>query len=134
MRKAVALMELTKEPESTFKAIESFNNALLIARENEAEYKEIIEEMEKTVVFALKEVELDTALPMDHPERARYNTMLEWMEHGGSKFDKLKLRYYTDDYRGVHAARPIKKDETILFVPFHQLLTLDMAMMSPIGS
>jgi histone-lysine N-methyltransferase SETD3 len=71
---------------------------------------------------------------MDHPERARYNTMLEWMEQGGSRFDKLKLRYYTDDYRGVHAARPIKKDETILFVPFHQLLTLDMAMQSPIGS
>ena len=56
---------------------------------------------------------------MDHPERARYNTMLKWMEQGGSKFDKLKLRYYTDDYRGVHAARHIFKDETILFVPLH---------------
>jgi hypothetical protein len=33
----------------------------------------------------------------------------------------------------VHAARNIKKDETILFVPLKMLLTLDMAMVSPIG-
>lgn len=60
--------------------------------------------------------------------------MFDWMKSGGAEFDKLKLRYYTEDYRGVHAARNIKKGETILYVPKDQLLTLDMAMASPIGS
>lgn len=60
--------------------------------------------------------------------------MFDWMKSGGAEFNKLKLRYYTEDYRGVHAARNIRKGETILYVPKHQLLTLDMAMTSPIGS
>lgn len=77
---------------------------------------------------------LDRSLPLDHPERIRFNELFNWMKQGGSQFDKLKLRYYTTDYRGVHAAKNIKKGETILYVPKHQLLTLDMAMQSPIGS
>ena len=40
-----------------------------------------------------------------------------WLKEGGSIFDKLKIRYYTEDYRGVHAARDIKKGETILLIP-----------------
>jgi len=39
------------------------------------------------------------------------------MEKGGAQFPKLKLRYYSDDYRGVHASTNIQKGETILFVP-----------------
>lgn len=70
---------------------------------------------------------------MDHPERKRFNELFDWMKHGGSEFDKLKLRYYSADYRGVHAAKNIAYGETILYVPLKQLLTLDMAMQSPIG-
>jgi protein-histidine N-methyltransferase len=71
---------------------------------------------------------------LDHPERHRFNTMFNWMKEGGATFPKLKLRYYTEDYRGVHASTQIEKGETILYVPLKQLLTLDMAMQSPIGS
>lgn len=39
------------------------------------------------------------------------------MTKGGSKFDKLKLRYYSEDYRGVHAARNIAQGEIICYVP-----------------
>jgi len=73
-------------------------------------------------------------LPADHPERQRFNKMFQWLKNSGAYFEKLKLRYYTEDYRGVHAARAIKKGETILLVPLKDLLTLDMAMASPIGS
>ena len=59
--------------------------------------------------------------------------MFKWLQDGGSQFDKLKLRYYTADYRGVHAARDIKKGEIILYVPKHQIITLEMAFASPIG-
>ena len=56
------------------------------------------------------------------------------MKQDGANFDKLKLRYYAADYRGVHAARDIKKGETILYVPLSEIITLEMAMTSPIGS
>lgn len=56
------------------------------------------------------------------------------MIEGGANFDKLKMRYYAADYRGVHAARDVKKGETILYVPKHEIITLEMAMESPIGS
>jgi hypothetical protein len=45
--------------------------------------------------------------------------MFDWMQDGGSQFPKLKLRYYSADYRGVHASTDILKGETILFVPQH---------------
>ena len=60
--------------------------------------------------------------------------MLKWLADGGSKFDKLKIRFYTEDYRGVHAARDIKKGEIILYVPKKQIITLEMAFASPVGS
>ena len=58
---------------------------------------------------------------------------MKWLADGGSKFDKLKIRYYTEDYRGVHAARDIKKGETILYVSKNQIITLEMAFASPLG-
>jgi hypothetical protein len=60
--------------------------------------------------------------------------MLDWMKGGGAEINKLKLRHYTEDNRGVHAARNIRKGEVILFIPKNLLITLDMAMASPIGS
>lgn len=45
----------------------------------------------------------------------------------------MKIRYYTEDYRGVHAARDIKKGETILYVPKKRIITLEMAFASPVG-
>lgn len=65
----------------------------------------------------MREYEEDNNLPVDHPERARFERLLEWLKNGGSQFEKLKIRYYSADYRGVHAARDIKKGETILFIP-----------------
>jgi len=55
------------------------------------------------------------------------------MKHDGAQFDKMKVRYYAPDYRGVHASRDIKKGETILYVPRKEIITLEMAMASPIG-
>ena len=60
--------------------------------------------------------------------------MFDWMVEGGATFSKLKMRYYAPDYRGVHAARDCKKGETILYVPKSEIITLEMAMESPIGS
>ena len=43
------------------------------------------------------------------------------------------MRYYSLNYRGVHASRVIKKGETILYVPLKEIITLEMCMDSPIG-
>ena len=55
------------------------------------------------------------------------------MQQEGSDFSKLKLRYYSDNYRGVHALNNIKSGETVLFVPLPLIITLEMAFKSPIG-
>jgi hypothetical protein len=65
------------------------------------------EEMSKILEEVLEEWKIDQTLPDDHPEKKRFNTLIDWLKSGGSNFDKLKLRYYSEDYRGVHAARNI---------------------------
>lgn len=45
----------------------------------------------------------------------------------------MKLRYYSENYRGVHASQNIKSGEVILYVPLKQIITLEMAFKSPIG-
>jgi hypothetical protein len=39
------------------------------------------------------------------------------MKAGNADYSKLKLRYYSENYRGVHAARDIENGEMILLVP-----------------
>lgn len=91
------------------------------------------EEFRKVMDETKLEIEEDNSIPVDHPERQRFEKLLKWLKEGGSEFGKLKIRYYTADYRGVHAARDIKKGETILFVPKEQIITLEMAFASPVG-
>ena len=55
------------------------------------------------------------------------------MQDKGSDFSKLKLRYYAENYRGVHALNNIKNGEVVLFVPLPLIITLEMAFKSPIG-
>ena len=66
-------------------------------------------------------------------ERTKFERLIEWMQAGGAYTEKLDLRYYAENFRGVHAARDIKKDETVLFVPFKLILTLDNVSDTPIG-
>ena len=104
-RKAVAL----REKLDNLSAMESLKKALELEPSNE-EFIKLFEETKK-------EYEEDNSIPVDHPERQRFEKLLVWLKEGGSIFDKLKIRYYTADYRGVHAARDIKKGETILLIP-----------------
>ena len=55
------------------------------------------------------------------------------MKKEGATFPKLKMRYYAENYRGVHSLSAIKKNETILCVPLKLMITLEMAYKSPIG-
>ena len=58
-----------------------------------------------------EEIKYDNVLAVDHPERIRFQNLLDWLKEGGSKFSKVKMRYYSDNYRGVHASQNIKSGE-----------------------
>ena len=89
--------------------------------------------MKETLHFAREEFEMDSYVPVP-AEKARLDAMIKWMRDGGAIFDKLKMRYYAADNRGVHASRDIQKGETILFVPKNEIITLELTIKSPIGS
>ena len=92
------------------------------------------EDLKRLYVEVKEQYEQDHLINVEPSEKARFDQLFDWMRKDGAQFDKLKMRYYGPDYRGVHAAREIKKGETILYVPKKEIITLEMAMESPIGA
>ena len=84
--------------------IETLQSALKIDQDNA--------EMQHMLKVAEEEYKEDYTVAKDDPERVRFETLFNWMIKDGAEFDKMKVRYYAPDYRGVHAARDIKKGET----------------------
>lgn len=117
-RQGLAQYELVHSPEAQLKAIELFEKAVQMDPENA--------DMQELLKFASEEIKEDNHVPVP-AEKVRFDTLITWMKQGGSILDKLKLRYYAPDYRGVHASRNIKKGETILYVPKDEIITLEMA-------
>ena len=71
---------------------------------------------------------------MDHPERKIFGKFIDWMSKNDEDFtNKLLIRHYAEDYRGVHAKQDIRKGETILYVPLPSLVSLDLSFKSPYG-
>eukprot|EP01022_Parablepharisma_sp_SALTPOND_P019559 TRINITY_DN3361_c0_g1_i1.p1 TRINITY_DN3361_c0_g1~~TRINITY_DN3361_c0_g1_i1.p1 ORF type:complete len:583 (-),score=90.94 TRINITY_DN3361_c0_g1_i1:4775-6523(-) len=66
-------------------------------------------------------------------EEDLYNSYTQWMKAKGAKFDKIDLKYFYEDYRGVVAKEDVLKDEDIIFVPVSVMITLKMAKQSPVG-
>lgn len=124
-RKGLALYEMISTPGCAEKAIECFAKAVELDTSNT--------DMSELLNFAREEFKEDMLVPVP-AEKERFETLFTWMKDNGANFDKLKVRYYAPDYRGVHAAQDIKKGETILYVPKHEIITLEMAFASPIGS
>lgn len=116
---------MTTQEGAPQKAIDLFKQACQLDDTNN--------EMNDRLAFAIEEFKEDNYVPVQ-AEKDRFEVMFNWMREGGALFDKLKLRYYAPDYRGVHAARNIKKGETILYVPKNEIVTLEMAQESPIGA
>ena len=42
---------------------------------------------------------------------------MDWLDKGGAYYNKLKLKYFSEDYRGVLAADDIDKGEIVFFMP-----------------
>lgn len=123
-RKALAINQMTQLPDSQTQTIALLEKVIEMDPENS--------EAVSMLAFAKQELKDDSHVPVAE-EKERFEALFEWMRQDGATFDKLKLRYYGPDYRGVHAARDIKQGETILFVPRKEIITLEMAIESPIG-
>ena len=121
----MALYEKVDSVEAQREALKLFEQAVALEPENT--------EISERLAFAREELKEDSHVPVQ-AEKDRFDSLFGWMIEGGANFDKLKLRYYEADYRGVHAARDLKKGETILYVPKSEIITLEMAMESPIGA
>lgn len=96
IRKAQAEFELLK----TDDALETISKAIDSDPDNE-NAKELYEECKQ-------EWDDDHTVAEDNPEKQRFHRLETWLKGGGSKYDKLKIRFYNPIYRGVHAAKRIK--------------------------
>lgn len=46
---------------------------------------------------------------------------------------KVNIKQYYENHRGVHASNNFNKDDMVLFIPKTKLITLDMALATPIA-
>lgn len=125
-RKAMSLFESPQ--------VENYDRDCLRTIEQGLEVDPSNEDLRSLLAEVKEQYDADHLIKVDTEEKERFEKLFKWMTKDGAQFDKLKMRYYGPDYRGVHAARDIKKGETILYVPKKEIITLEMAMESPIGA
>mmetsp|Transcript_3916 Transcript_3916/g.7502 ORF Transcript_3916/g.7502 Transcript_3916/m.7502 type:complete len:601 (+) Transcript_3916:115-1917(+) len=124
-RKGVALEKLLRYQE----ARAAFKEGEKLAPED-GSIKKCLEDVEallKELAISLEET------AADNPDNDRFTAMVKWMKDGGCKFPKLYLKYYSQDYRGVHTLCKIPPNECVLYVPLKYLMTNEVAMESEIG-
>jgi protein-histidine N-methyltransferase len=70
---------------------------------------------------------------LENPETDNFNELITWLIKGGAIFPKIYMKYYTQDYRGVHCSSLIERNEIFIYIPKSHIITLEMAKAAPIG-
>jgi len=83
--------------------------------------------------FIASQQSIFSLLPTDHPERFKFAEFFEWLQENGCAFDPVEFRYYSEDFRGVHASKPICRVDTAFSIPKSLLVTVEMTKRSQIG-
>jgi histone-lysine N-methyltransferase SETD3 len=125
-RKGDALEALLRYPE----AYEAYRKGLELDA-GDKNLKEAVEKMSQT----LEELKM-TASEMNsqpNPEVDKFELMVQWLQEGGSKFPKLYMRYYSEDYRGVHVLTKVAPGQIVLYVPDSRIMTSEVAKESDVG-
>jgi hypothetical protein len=68
-----------------------------------------------------------------NPDVDVFDGMVNWLAGGGARFPMLYMKYYSEDYRGVHALTKIPPQTVILYVPHSHIMTSEVAKASDIG-
>jgi len=66
---------------------------------------------------------IESNLPKSEEENQKIRNFLKWVRKNDTKYSKLKLVYYSLDFRGIHASSSIKKNEIFLRVPLKLIIT-----------
>jgi len=72
-------------------------------------------------------------LPYGDATMEKIETFISWMKTNGAKFDKIRMRYYGPDYRGVHTVKDLQNSELFLHVPKKLIITRQAGIETPIG-
>lgn len=63
------------------------------------------------------------------------NNLMAWAKAKGAKFNKITIKYYSPDFRGVHATSSIMSGERIMTIPDEIILTSTVGIKeSPLGA
>lgn len=81
----------------------------------------------------LKEIEQEMQSSADHPEKQQFQALFDAMKAKGATFEKLKLSYFSKNYRGVEAKADIKTGEEVMTVPESTFITFDVAFQVPVN-
>ena len=50
-------------------------------------------------------------------DEQKFEALESSLDKGGAYVSKLKLKFYSKNFRGVHAAEDIKKESQMMYVP-----------------
>jgi len=127
LRKGIALMALLRYPE----AHGAFSEGLKVDA-NDEQLKTNMAEL-NALLSELSITEQELSDRKSNPDGDVFDNMVKWLRDGGARFPKLYLKYYDQDYRGVHALAKIPQDDIILYVPQKYIMTSEVAKASDIG-
>jgi len=124
---------LTQEPKNAKYAVEKAEIMCELGKMTEAvTFLEISgknyephSEIEKEIKKLNEELAYDKITPSDAKGKQKLAALLKWGYENGIDSSNMKVVYYGPDFRGVHAARRIRKGDIIVSIPEGVLLTID---------
>lgn len=85
------------------------------------------------IKIADMEVTLQEQAGGEHEQNHIFTKLIDWLLEKGAQFPKLRLKFYTAEYRAIHSTHKIPADEEIMFIPHQCIMTSDLARASDIG-
>jgi len=89
----------------------------------------------------LKSSDVDPYIQVDdesvggiHEQTKPFKVFFKWLLDGGATFPLLYLNFFSGNYRAIFAKRKVKTNEDVLYVPFCQLMTSEVARASEVGT
>eukprot|EP00826_Nyctotherus_ovalis_P057522 TRINITY_DN7872_c0_g4_i1.p1 TRINITY_DN7872_c0_g4~~TRINITY_DN7872_c0_g4_i1.p1 ORF type:complete len:274 (+),score=96.76 TRINITY_DN7872_c0_g4_i1:430-1251(+) len=97
------------------------------------ENKDVSDDIERTVAKLKEDYKEDSGLSYGDPRIQKIERFTQWLKENGSKFSKIRIRYYGQDNRGVHACEYIRGKETLLTLPKKLIITPELGRNTQIG-
>ena len=70
----------------------------------------------------------------DSEDLKKIERFMKWMRDGGASFSNIRMKYYSPDFRGVHACKAIQSGNVFLSVPLSLIITPQSGRECPLGA